>query len=119
MKKYIPILLATSLLLSACSIDSDTKKTKIFEKQLECQKITDSLIKWESKYSIDDKDMYQNSEIETVFYSPENNTCMYAGRITTVYKNIADPKNSKNSVTLYINNALSFDDIYTSKIGEY
>jgi len=40
--------------------------------------------KREEKYYIDKKDMHQSSEIETIFYSQKNNSCLYAGMTTTV-----------------------------------
>jgi len=72
MKKLLPLLLATSLLLSACSIDWSNRKENIvseksmFEQKQECEKyITDA-----NKY-------YNNNDgWVRIFYSKKLDTCI-------------------------------------------
>lgn len=83
MKKYIPILLSTSLLLSACSIDWNNKKDNLFEKKQECAKYRDEMLK--DAISVNEESLAKasmawheyNLEIEEIFYSKKYNSCLY------------------------------------------
>lgn len=84
MKKYIPILLITSLLFSACSIDwNDEKDIKIAE--LEKQVQDDLFEKKKDCGSMEiDNDIKKNwwefakdYSIEEIFYSPIKETCIW------------------------------------------
>jgi hypothetical protein len=69
MKKVFPLILLTSLLLSACSINED----EIFEKNRLC---------WEYKESLNKEWSSLNLWVKEIFYSPKLNTCAY-----TVWEN--------------------------------
>lgn len=64
MKKYIPILLATSLLLSACSI---WIKDDLFQKKQECANMKDKIQQEQRSWTY----------VEEVFYSKKINSCLY------------------------------------------
>ncbi len=87
MKKLLPFILLTSLLLSACSIDwNDEKDKKIaelekqvksisFEKQKECSKFEKEMMEHLMSTSVVSKD--DTVYIDAIFYSPERNSCLY------------------------------------------
>ncbi len=87
MKKLVPFILLTSLILSGCSIDwTGDKDKKIaeleeqikavsFEKQKECGNFQKDMQEQINQISIYDPD------ITAVFYSPKINSCLY----TTLY----------------------------------
>ena len=89
MKKYIPILLVTSLLLSACSIDWNDEKDKkitelqaeiendVFKKKQECQKYQEEVERriQKSEKELNDIWDHYNETINEIFYSKSKKTC--------------------------------------------
>lgn len=88
MKKLLPLLLATSLLLSACSIDWDDKKVvpvenvskpveleDIFKKKQECLKYKDEIQK--IYRDVTQHFWTEDTKIEEIFYSPNWNSCYW------------------------------------------
>lgn len=89
MKKYIPILIITSLLLSACGIDWSGEKDKkiaelekqtqddTFRKKQECLWYKDTILKEYEKESLAAEKMWQEYfvNLEEIFYSKKNNSC--------------------------------------------
>lgn len=74
MKKYIPILLATSLLLSACSINFNTTNDNSFKKKQECEQYRKNVfqdLSWEFI------DAWAVKNITWVYYSPKLQTCLF------------------------------------------
>lgn len=87
MKKFLPILLATSLLLSACGIGWNNKED-LFQRKQNCLKYKNEISKtikdrintlaqWKDKYT-------HEEDFLEVFYSPIKNSCLYAVRVTEV-----------------------------------
>lgn len=75
MKKLLPILLLTSLFLSACSIWS---KDDLFEKKLECQKYEEQV---KQKYANDDQYFF-----DSIFYSKKYDSCFYRISAKNIWK---------------------------------
>ncbi len=94
MKKYIPLLLATSLLLSACSVDWNDEKVApventskpvepedTFKKKQECAKYKDEMfedLKTRFPNYWSDILTKEHLYIEEIFYSPAENSCFYS-----------------------------------------
>lgn len=68
MKKLLPILLLTSLLLSACSIWG---KEDLFEKKQECMEYKNKMTEYL------DKNWYSSTTIKEIFYSDKWNSCYF------------------------------------------
>lgn len=128
MKKYIPILIITSLLLSGCSIDwNDSKDKRIaelekqtkaisFEKQKEClwyeQNIKDAIANRLKGRIYQDNERYTHQEeLFDIFYSPIKNTCLYSVLVIEKFKNWKVCKNytvydflsrNQNEVWMYL-----------------
>ncbi|MBP7806099.1 hypothetical protein KA057_00270 [Candidatus Gracilibacteria bacterium] len=97
MKKYIPILIITSLLFSACSIDWNGEKDKkiaelekqtkndIFKKNQECEKYKNEIEKEIKEYNWEDKErkITKTATLDSIFYSPLVNSCLYYAKGTS------------------------------------
>lgn len=98
MKKLLPLLLATSLLLSACSIDWNNKDD-LFQKNQQCLSKRSEII---NRINSDNK-KYENQEytfvqeLLEIFYSPKEENCLFT---TTVKTNDKD------------NGSCTFNNIY-------
>lgn len=95
MKKLLPFLLISSLLLSACSV---WNKDDLFEKKIECAKFLPELEKkilnW-NKITENWWDVSYGYGIEEIFYSPFRNSCK------AVVSSYINPKISPNDFGKY------------------
>ncbi len=86
MKKYIPLLIITSLLLSGCSIGFNNEENNSFKKKQECNNM---FVKIENYL----KDTgYTSWKLNSIFYSPKMDSCLYISEtestINTNWKHI-------------------------------
>ena len=142
MKKYIPLFLITSLLLSACGIDwNDEKDTKIaelekqvqddtFQKKQECQKYKNDIEKWINEKIQENKKssayIYYNKTLGEIFYSKNKKTCI--ALIGEMYQyqsknNIANNMQEYDTILDILNNdltsySLKDKSMYYDKIKE-
>lgn len=85
MKKYILILLATSLLLSGCSIWS---KDDLFQKKQECAKLEQEMWKQlDSNERYGGRMEWTSLYLSMIFYSPLRNSCLYKSEFIVRWDN--------------------------------
>lgn len=104
MKKILPILLISVLLLSSCSIDWNDEKDKrisevenqnmelkaqlntvIFEKQKECltynseiSNLLKMVVNTKASFGLQKYDEFDSEILEDIFYSPKYHSCLYS-----------------------------------------
>lgn len=75
MKKYIPLLIITSLLLSACGFNW-SKKEDLFKKKQECLSLSKTIEQRVNENNSLDNSIYSYSFVE-IFYSAKKDDCLW------------------------------------------
>ncbi len=83
MKKLLPFIILTSLILSACTFNGENKDY-LFQKKQECIKLEKDM--WEqlsSSERYEDKMESTTLYLTMIFYSPVRNSCIYKSEFIT------------------------------------
>jgi len=123
MKKYIPFILLTSLLLSACGFNWG-EKSDLFQKKQECAKyinILESKAEKEEK-ELNDRWVIYDETLNRIFYSKKKNTCI---ALITTHRFVPNPGgeileyNKENILDIFTNEMDSYSIENTDSMARY
>lgn len=108
MKKYIPVLLITSLLLSACSI---WNKDNLFEKKQECAKYKVQ-VEADIEKKCNNYNETSNCYLSEIYYNNQNNSCEYSWYVN--YSTFSEKWEAKVSKWIYfVEDILTWKEIFS------
>lgn len=112
MKKLLLIsVLLGSIILAGCN-QKWLSESELFEKKQECNKLITNAEKWEEKFFFESENGdKQYSTINSIFYSPVLNTCLYEWSNSTRYYN--EKWIHEHDLILYITDSLTYKTIFS------